>query len=105
MSMSILERNNECVQVAYKVLNDNKIYPEIWCDSELPFVYVQIDNGDWKHDHLLARNLLEEARFQYVNSCEVGDSEDDCYSAVHKFMCLGVDAWSNEKGNRNGVGN
>jgi len=86
---SILEKNNISVQKAYSILESNKIYSEIWCDSELPFIYVQIDNGDWKHEHLLARNLLEENHFQFVNESVIGDSEDDTYSAVHKYMCIG----------------
>lgn len=91
MTESILEKNNSCVDKAYKILQENKIYPEVWCDSNLQFIYVQIDNGDWKHEHMFTKNLLEENHFQFVSTQEIGDSEDDTYSAVHKFMCLG--AW------------
>jgi hypothetical protein len=87
---TVLERNNKCVYNAYQVLKANNIYAEVWCDSELPVIYVQIDNGDWKHDHLRARLLLEEAKFKFLGETEVGESLDDCYSAVHKYSCSSV---------------
>ena len=29
---------NKAVDIAYKTLNENKIYPEIWYDSNIPVI-------------------------------------------------------------------
>lgn len=82
---------NKAVEIAYKTLNENKIYPEIWYDSNIPVIYVQIDNGDWKHEHIRAKLLLEELGFTYAGKNELGNSEDDTYSAIHSFIFSSVE--------------
>lgn len=88
-------------------LGANDIYPEnlnftnTKVASDL-FVelYFSID-GDWKHDHLFARNLVEkwceENGFAITGSSsqEIGNSDSDWYEAEYKFYI----ALDKEKGN------
>ena len=89
--MTILEKNDKCIQKAYKILNENKIYPEIWSHQVLPVIFIQIDNGDWKHEHLKAKLLLEEQGFAFLGKEELGESPDDTYSAIHRYICSSVE--------------
>ena len=89
--MLSVDDKNKIIDKAYKLLQDNKIYSEIWCDSNLPVIFIQIDNGDWKHEHLFAKSLLEENNFHFIGSQEIGDSQEDTYSAIHRFICSSVE--------------
>lgn len=82
-------------------LNDNQIYPEFIDVSEAEiakdlFVELRLRiEGDWKHDHLYAENLIEEwcNKHNYLitgsKSEQVGDSDDDSYIADYVYyICL-----------------
>lgn len=67
-------------------LDDNGVWSEVYTEIGGAVVVVHIDWGDWKHEHLWARDLM-----QYIGYCEIGDKvteEDgsDCYSATHYFV-------------------
>lgn len=49
-------------------------------------VNITITNGDWKHEHLRLRNLMRDLGFERVDTEQLGESDDDCYSAIHTFM-------------------
>ena len=44
-----------------------------------------VTNGDWKHQHLRLKWLMDE--FGYDHVCEyIDSSDDDCYTAEHIFV-------------------
>lgn len=69
-------------------LDDNGVWAEVWnliSDGGVA-VAVDISWGDWKHQHLWARDLMS-----YIGYVEIGNKvteEDgsDCYSATHYFV-------------------
>lgn len=73
----------------YQFLRDNGVYSEVWSalgGDDVKAVCVSISRGDWKHDHLWARNLM--SYLGYVKVGEVVTEEDgsDCYSAKHTYV-------------------
>lgn len=69
-----------------KYLNDNGIYPEyVDYDADDNTVFVQINHGDWKHEHLRCDYLM--GLFGYINGSAEVTYEDgsDCYSALRTY--------------------
>ena len=77
------------------------IYAEIYDDYDFNgdddafVVCVQIENGDWKHDHRQADLVVADTVNNYDNMevTKVGeeitqDSDDDSYSSIHKFHII-----------------
>lgn len=83
------------------ILKNNRIYADIYDDTDFrgnddAFVLcVEIENGDWKHEHKRADILITDTVNHYDNmeitkigEETIGDSEDDTYSSIHKFHIL-----------------
>jgi hypothetical protein len=73
------------------LLRDNKVY-----SYELDFdldndrvVYIELEWGDWKHDHLSPKWLMEENGFTQVGEEVTEEDGSDCYSAIHTFIYFG----------------
>ena len=83
-----------CEEV-YRVLQNNQKYADVYEDSLLPggavrYLCVDIHMGDWKHEHLFIKHLINEnfSNLEYVTSIEE-PSDEDCYSARHFYMVKG----------------
>ena len=89
-------RECECVfspnkekQADYMVhdfLNENGVWADVYSQMEGNIIIVNIDWGDWRHQHLWARDLM--SYLGYVQVGEVVTEEDgsDCYSAEHTYV-------------------
>jgi hypothetical protein len=73
------------------ILRDNKVY-----SYELDFdldndkvVYIELEWGDWKHDHLCLKWLMEKNGFTQIGENVTEEDGSDCYSAVHTFIYFG----------------
>lgn len=87
----------------YNVLRNNKVYADVYEDynftDDNSFVMcVEINDGDWKHEHRRADLIISDLLDNYDNISvtkmkeEVtDDSEDDTYSAIHKYMIIKSD--------------
>ena len=88
-------------QEVYNILQNNNIYAEVYDDydfrgSDDAFVLcVEINDGDWKHEHKRADNIVVDTVNNYDNmeitkigEETIGDSEDDTYSSIHRFHIL-----------------
>lgn len=70
-------------------LNDNDLYPEVWLEKGKLFVI--INWGDWKHDHLRLQYLAKEfanaiaVRIEHTDVEITEENGSDTYSAVHTF--------------------
>lgn len=72
----------DAVKKIQKVLNDNGIYAFVY-DYE-DEIRVEINWGDWKHDHAFADCLIEETFPNATIKTYVTDEDgSDCYSAMH----------------------
>ena len=91
------------VKEVYNVLSTNNIYADVYEDSDFTdnnsfLLCVEIDNGDWKHEHRRADLIISELLDNYDNISVtkmkeevIDDSEDDTYSAIHKYMIIKSD--------------
>lgn len=78
-------RNSEIV---YNLLKDNDIFADVYELNDLITV-VEINWGDWKHDHLFAENIIMNAFPNSVHRCEITEEDgSDCYSARHLFALI-----------------
>ena len=69
-----------------KILKDLTTFTTVDFSEEKNEVYVYIDYGDWKHDHLRIVNLIKNTmnpKHIYEEFIEGRDS--DCYSSKHIF--------------------
>lgn len=66
-------------------LNDNGVYAEVWQENEVA-IAVSISWGDWKHEHLWARDLMSYLGYAEIGSRVTEEDGSDCYSAVHYFV-------------------
>ena len=70
-----------------KYLNDHDIYPE-YIDKDVlnkKLVYVQINWGDWKHEHLYCSYLMNELGYIDCGEETTEENSSDCYSALHYY--------------------
>ena len=81
-------------EMVEKKLNDEHIYASVWpYRSDMPVMDVEIQWGDWKHDHARAKWLLGEiSGIHYISSAVTEENGSDCYSAVHHFYVEGDEA-------------
>ncbi len=90
-------REAECVfspnkekQTDYMIhdfLNDNGVWAEVYQYNHSIAAYVvSISWGDWKHDHLWARDLMSYLGYVEIGSKVTEEDGSDTYSAEHYFL-------------------
>lgn len=84
--MSREERIEEEINVA-TLLCDEGIWCEVFPHTETSF-YIAID-GDWKHDHLRSKWIMEDNGYRFIGSVSE-PSEEDWYSAKHYYRYKGL---------------
>lgn len=69
-----------------KYLNDHTVYPEYvnygFTDDT---IRVQINRGDWKHEHLYCTYLMKELGYADCGEETTEENGSDCYSALHYY--------------------
>lgn len=66
-----------------KYLNDNRVYAEVWKHDD--DILVNIVWGDWKHEHLWAKTLMEYINYLQLDVEVTEEDGSDTYSAVHTY--------------------
>ena len=73
--------------MAYDFLKDNGVWAEVYpYQHDMPVLVVSISWGDWKHDHLWARNLMSYLGYKEIGDRVTEENGSDCYSAEHYFV-------------------
>lgn len=73
-------------------LRNNKLFATVYAD--LHSIYVDIDTGDWKHQHLRSQFLVDDffdekgIIYDYMGEDVYEDTESDTYSSCHKYSKL-----------------
>ena len=49
-------------------------------------VHVEVEWGDWKHDHLRLKQIMEQNGFSQTDERLTEEDGSDCYSAEHIYM-------------------
>ena len=73
------------------ILRENEVYSyELDFDLNLEnVVYIEVEWGDWKHDHLRLKWIMEKHSFRYMGEDVTEEDGSDCYSAVHTYIYCG----------------
>ena len=68
----------------YQYLSDNEIYADVYENPE-GIVSVEISWGDWKHEHLWCRDLMNYIGYTETDSRVTEDDDSDTYSVIHYY--------------------
>lgn len=70
------------------LLEKNHISADVGQFDGLPVITVDINHGDWKHDHLRSRYLIEQnvKDVSPFNSIVTEENGSDCYSAQYRYL-------------------
>ena len=66
-------------------LNDNGVWAEVYCQTD-DNVVVNIDWGDYKHDHMWCEDLMRYLGYTKVGMDVTDEDGSDCYSAEHTYI-------------------
>ena len=72
-------------ETIYQFLNDNGVYADVYKMNKV-VICVSISWGDWKHDHLWARDLMSYLGYTEIGNRVTEEDGSDCYSAEHYFL-------------------
>ena len=70
------------------ILMDHNLYASVYVNKLENKLFVEINWGDWKHEHLRCKYILENNGYIQVNEQETEENGTDCYSSIHSFMKL-----------------
>lgn len=76
----------EQVPLISDFLNKNGVYAEVYSYVKGAALVVDIDWGDWKHEHLWARDLMGYIGYTEIGNEVTEENGSDCYSARHYFV-------------------
>lgn len=81
---------DDYVLAVQKLLEGNGIYAEVYksfYEKDVPEVRVEIDHGDWKHEHGRADYLVKnELGGIHIGNEVTWEDGSDCYSALHRYF-------------------
>lgn len=77
---------NQLCDVIEKFLYENKIYNYEAVYESNGHIVIDVD-GDWKHDHLFIKNLIQD-NFPYLTYIytDSKDTSDDCYFGSQYYL-------------------
>ena len=82
------EKLYEICEKANKRFQAERLYAEIYpynASAEMPVIDVEINWGDWKHEHGRAKWLMGLMGARLIGTQVTEEDGSDCYSAVHHF--------------------
>lgn len=77
--------SDETHKKIYDLMRENHLHGDVYEDFGI--LCIEVNWGDWKHDHLRLDWVMKE-NFNILLSAEEVTEEDgsDCYSAIHKYV-------------------
>ena len=85
--MSMFDEIVEMIEKVERMLFDEHICAVVDTCGTLPVLKVEIQWGDWKHDHLRAKYLItKNFPLEHFDSKTTESDGSDCYSAIHYFV-------------------
>jgi hypothetical protein len=93
MNTAAIKAYNEAIEKQLRervqeILSSHKMPYDFEIDSQ-SFIKITVVDGDWKHDHLRLKWLMEENDFKHFGENVTEEDGSDCYSAIHTFIYLG----------------
>jgi len=69
-----------------RILAENDVWVgEIYDHTSLPVTAVEVNWGDWKHDHARVDYILGECGFTKMTEHVTEEDGSDCYSSIHYY--------------------
>ena len=72
--------------MVHDFLNDNGVWADVYPHYGTSALVVSISWGDWKHEHLWARDLMSYLGYAEIGSKVTEEDGSDTYSAEHYFV-------------------
>ena len=69
----------------YKVLDEQGLGSADIIDFDDEGCDILIEWGDWKHDHIYLKYVMQEHGYNQVDERVTQEDGSDCYSSVHSF--------------------
>lgn len=69
----------------HSFLNDNGVWADVYCQTD-DIVVVNIDWGDYKHDHMWCQDLMGYLGYKRVSFDVTDEDGSDCFSAEHTYI-------------------
>lgn len=70
-----------------KIFKDNNLSYEWEVSVDLPnVVMIYVEWGDWKHDHIYLRNIMQKHGFHLISEEVTEEDGSDAYSATHIYI-------------------
>ncbi len=78
--------NNQEIKKIKKLFSDNNISYDFNIEKD-GYIKITVENGDWKHDHLLLRHIMRDAGYVFCGR-HVPDEEtgEDVFSAIYLYQ-------------------
>lgn len=67
-----------------KALQEHRIYASVWTENN-GNIAVEIEWGDWKHEHLATDIIVERLGGEKVREKTTEEDGSDTYSSIHYF--------------------
>ena len=85
----ITKEIQEKLDAIKKEFNDNYcgLTPEI-TNFESNVIKIEIEWGDWKHEHRYADYIMEKYSFSKIYEQITEEDGSDCYSSIHYYLFL-----------------
>jgi len=68
-----------------RIFKKNKIWYNWWTDIPKFAICINIEWGDWKHDHGYMDYLMHENGYVKFNEEYTEEDGSDCYSSIHYY--------------------
>ena len=69
----------------HSFLNDNGVWADVYCQTD-DNVVLNIDWGDYKHDHMWCQDLMGYLGYKRVSFDVTDEDGSDCFSAEHTYI-------------------
>lgn len=68
-----------------RILEENDMWYDWWTDFAQCAIAVEIERGDWKHDHACLDYHMRENGYECFNEVVTEEDGSDCYSSIHYY--------------------
>lgn len=78
-----LKTHSKGEKLISEIFEDAQFYHEFYSDGN--DIIVEIEWGDWKHDHMFCDDLMMLAGYKRINETVTEENDSDCYSAIRRY--------------------
>ena len=80
-----MKKINETIKRIYNRLKEENFFYEVYYDFSNEEFIIEVEWGDWRHDHLRIDYIMAELGFTKIDVVTTEEDGSDCYSANHIY--------------------